>query len=97
MTVRAVLADGREVALDAKHGYTIPDVVHSLTAASLTGSAVALADAKLQTADGGEIAYRDVNTFVCDTYESSTGPSQFALTPEGDLVEEPIIVTPEEE
>lgn len=61
MTVAAVMKDGSTVQLAAKHGDTLTAVVASLTADSLTGSAVPLADATFDTADGHQLAYRDVD------------------------------------
>lgn len=61
----AVLRDGREVTPDpARHGSTIESLIASLTADSLTGSAVPLAEARVTLVGGGEIAYSDINVFA---------------------------------
>ncbi len=67
MTVRLVLRDGREARADpAVHGRTVESMVASVTDSSLTGSAVPLAEALIQT-DLGPVPYSDINTFAEDT------------------------------
>lgn len=67
MTVRAVIRDGREVEIAPEDGLTIEEMQAKLTAGTLTGSAVPLADAKLRTVTGEEVAYVDIQTFAEDS------------------------------
>lgn len=74
MGVHAVLKDGRDVELAPSQGFTVDEVIEGITAGALTGSAVPLAEAKLTTTTGEEIAYVDVNTFA-ETSDFERGES----------------------
>lgn len=56
----ATLMDGSEFVIA---GQTVAALMEELTAESLTGSAVPLADAALKSSDGREIRYGDVVRF----------------------------------
>lgn len=62
--IRALLRDGREVDVDPALGATVDALVDRLTQSSLTGSAAALAGARIRSVEGEEIAYMDVQTFA---------------------------------
>jgi hypothetical protein len=61
--VRAVLQDGSEHELDPALGGTIAELVSGLTATSLSGSAVPLAQAVLKATDGRKFSYGQVLRF----------------------------------
>lgn len=67
MSVRAHLRDGGEFDVAARHGETAKEVVASLTSDALTGSAVPLADAEIELADGRKVPYANVSALVDTT------------------------------
>ena len=67
--LRAQLNDGSKVALDPAQGDNITELVSGLTAGSLTGSAVPLAQAKIRAIDGRVFTYGDVTMFEDDRAE----------------------------
>ncbi len=73
--IRAHLKNGDHVTLDARYGDTVEDMIANLTADSLTGSAVPLADAVLVLADGETVAYESVATFVSDQNDAQFMPA----------------------
>jgi hypothetical protein len=64
VTVAARLRDGRTVDVSAKYGPTVDDLIESLTADTLTGSAAILDDALVETADGGAFRFADAEAFT---------------------------------
>lgn len=61
--VRAVLQDGSQVELDPALGDTIAELVSGLTASSLTGSAVPLAQVVLHDTAGREFTFGQILSF----------------------------------
>ena len=61
--VRAVLQDGSNVELDPALGGTVAELVLGLTATSLTGSVVPLAQLVLHDTEGREFTYGQVLMF----------------------------------
>lgn len=59
----AVMRNGTERQIASRYGSTVEELVAYLTRDSLTGSAVALADAEIEMSDGSKVRYADVNTF----------------------------------
>lgn len=64
MTVRAHLHDGSRVTLSQQYGTMVSALADKLTEDTLTGSAVPLSDAVLETDDGRVIRWVDVAEFV---------------------------------
>lgn len=62
--MKAILHTGREVELSGKYGQTHAALASSLSDGNLTGSAVPFADVVLDTADGRQVAYGDVEMFI---------------------------------
>lgn len=58
--IRAVLQDGSQVELDPALGGTVAELVSGLTASSLTGSAVPLAQVVLHDTTGREFTYGQI-------------------------------------
>lgn len=64
MTVRAHLHNGSTVTLSRQYGTMVSALADKLTEDTLTGSAVPLADALLETDDGNVVRWVDVAEFV---------------------------------